>query len=175
MAPTGRPSQVSRTGAHLVLAGRFFAGLVVLALSACSATRGPCHGSTCACTNGTDCAFECNLPGCDGTCQSVDSCSGTCLDDCNVGCDSVSTCDVSCGDACTVDCQSLSTCTVECGADCRVSCGNASTCAIRMVSGTASCTSVGSCQVRCVLPDGSEQDAMDCGGGVWGCGACSAP
>ncbi len=149
--------------------------LALFALWACGSTRGPCEGNVCACTDGTDCAFECNLPGCDGTCASVSTCSGACADDCDVSCESVSTCDIGCGDACNVDCRSLSTCSVDCGEGCQVVCENASSCVIRMISGAVRCTSVSSCDVRCLLPDGTDEAAMDCGGGVFGCGTCSAP
>lgn len=140
-------------------------------LPACQ--QGPCAGDVCECRGGDRCDFSCGaVPGCDVTCESLVECDGTCGDGCTATCNSLSNCLLGCGDGCALDCTSASRCELDCGADCDFSCTSTATCVVRMISGVARCTSVGGCDARCVLPDGSTEAATECGGGVFACGPC---
>jgi hypothetical protein len=141
-------------------------------LAGCTANEGPCSHGECLCDDTSECDYVCADEPCDVTCQSVSDCRGSCFDACTTSCTSVSDCEHACGDTCTVDCSSVSTCTVECGLDCAVSCMDASDCSVRMESGTARCTRVSNCDIRCVAPDGTDVAADDCGGGTFACPSC---
>lgn len=148
---------------------RLIASAALLLAVGCTDT---CPGGVCECRDTDRCDFACAHVPCAADCASLTDCNGTCGDLCTLSCTSASGCDFACGDECDVTCRSVSTCAVDCGRDCAIDCADVSSCDVRMVDGEVSCQRAGSCNIECVLGDGTTTPALDCGGGVYRCNGC---
>lgn len=155
---------------HILLAAL---GVVLVAV-ACD-SRGDddvCTESECVCRNVNACDFDCQPAGCRATCSNASRCQGRCTERCTFACHDTSNCSLSCGDACRTSCYRASDCRIDCGSGCQVDCADVSLCRVRLREGAVRCARTGSCDVRCVGPNGTENPATDCGDGRFVCGAC---
>ena len=153
--------------------------LALAALAACSRyevreealAAEPCAAPDCVCEDETRCELDCQGDACELGCADVNVCDMSCGDDCQYECESSTDCSLLCADSCSATCDDGATCAVDCGEDCDVLCTEVAECRVAMRSGIATCRDVSQCVVDCLV-SGELEPAIDCGGGVFACGAC---